>query len=37
MSKHSHDDAALDAVALVETFLAEDIEGRERRTPRPDQ
>ena len=27
MSKHSHDDATLDAVALVETFLAADIEG----------
>ena len=27
MSKHSHDDATPDAVALMETFLAEDIEG----------
>jgi hypothetical protein len=27
VSKHSHDDATLDAVALVETFLSEDIEG----------
>ena len=27
MSKHGHDDATPDAIALVETHLAEDIEG----------